>query len=396
MSDAAGGGHGRTDRRHLVVANPSADVYGSDLQMLESVSSMIDRGWEVTIVTPDDGPLIPMIRARGAAVHFGDYPVLRRADASLLGVLRLAVAGVRSILRLRRLVAELAPDVVYVNTVTLPWWIAASRLARTPVVCHVHEAEESDPAFVRLALNAPLLAAHALIIISTSAMRATTGLLPPLRRRAHLVYNGVPAPEHVAPAPDPASRPFRLVCVARLSPRKGNDVAVEATAILRRRGHDVTLDLCGTPFAGYEWFERQLRDRADQPDLAGAVTFSGYVSPVAPALQRAHVALAPSLREPFGNAVVEAQLSERPIVAAAAMGHLETVQDRETGLLVEPGSAEAMADAVESLIEDPRLAARIARAGRERSEREYSPARYGTEIAALLEQAAARRRRTRR
>lgn len=378
-------------RRRLVVANPAADVYGSDLQMLESVSGAIERGWDVTVVTPEGGPLLDMIGSRGAEVASADYPVLRRADASLAGMARLAIAGGRSIVRLRRLLKQLDADVLYVNTVTLPWWILGGRLAGVPVVCHVHEAEEKDSAIVRLALNSPLLAANALIVISTPAMRATTGLLPMLRRRARLIYNGVPDHAEVKPRLDWTMRPFRVVCVARLSPRKGTDVAVEAIATLRRRGHDVVLDLCGTAFAGYEWFVEQLEQRASQPDLAGAVTFSGYVSPVGEALHRAHVAIAPSLREPFGNAVVEAQLAERPIVASAAMGHLETVQHLETGMLVEPGSSDALADAIERLIDDEQLADRLAVAGRERSSREYSVERYHRQVADLLDELVERR-----
>jgi hypothetical protein len=74
------------------------------------------------------------------------------------------------------------------------------------------------------------------------------------------------------------------------------------------------------------------------------------------------------------------------------MGHLETVQDGETGLLVEPGSPTAMADAVEALMADPERAARIARAGQVRSHQEYSLDRYTAEIASVLENLADRRR----
>ena len=370
--------------RSLLVANPSADVYGSDLQLLESVSAAIDAGWQVTVTTPDDGPLVPLLTQRGAEVRFVDYPVLRRSDATLSGVAKLACRSVAAVASIRRLVRSVAPDAVYVNTVTLPWWPLATRLARRPVVVHVHEAEAGDPLPVRLALNAPLWAASALIVISRASMDATTSI-PFLRGRAHLIYNGVPPHGSVTPTSDLGRRPVRLLCIGRLSPRKGTDVALEATAALRARGVDVELEICGTPFAGYEWYEAELRERAAAPDLAGAVEFSGYVNPVAPALARADIVLAPSLREPFGNVVVEAQLARRPVIAAAAMGHLETVQDEVTGLLVEPGSADEMATAVERLLDNPRLAATIAASGHDRSSTEFAPARYRAEIAALLD-----------
>ncbi len=355
---------------------------------------MIERNWDVTVTTPIDGPLVDLIRDRGAQVQFVDYPVVQRAHMSPEGVIRLARRGARAAIELRRTVRKLSPDVVYVNTVTIPWWLVAARTCRVPVTCHVHEAEISDPLPIQIALYGPLVMASALIAISTCAVEATHRVVPAAKRRTHLIYNGVGGPGSIQPGLDSETRPFRLLCLGRLSPRKGTDVALEAAALLRRDGHDVALEVGGTPFPGYEWFEESLRERADQADLRGAVSFSGYVSPVWPAFARAHAILAPSLREPFGNVVVEAQLSERPVIASAAMGHLETVQHESTGLLVEPSSARAMADAILRLMNNPDLAARLALQGRRRAEIEYSPERYRAQIADLLCDLAVRRGRT--
>ena len=95
----------------LLIANPSADLYGSDLQMLESVTAAVDHGWQVTVTTPTDGPLVPLLEARGATVRFLDYPVVRREDASLRGVVDLASRAARAIRRIRSLIRELGPDV---------------------------------------------------------------------------------------------------------------------------------------------------------------------------------------------------------------------------------------------------------------------------------------------
>ena len=74
-----------------------------------------------------------------------------------------------------RLLRTVRPDVLYVNTVTIPWWLLAARLARVPSVCHVHEAENADSRLVRAALVSPLRLADRLIVISESAMSALVG-----------------------------------------------------------------------------------------------------------------------------------------------------------------------------------------------------------------------------
>lgn len=370
----------------IVIANPSPDTYGSDLQMLESVSAMTEQGWRVIVAMPRDGMLGDLIRSRGAEVELVNFPVLRRANASFKEFGAMIAYGLRSIWTIRKVLRAIRPSAVYVNTVTLPWWLLASRLSGVPSVCHVHEAETEDRRVVRVALNTPLVLANALIVISESSLKATVEVAPHLRNRAHLIYNGVPqppqTPEQFSPVPN---EPVRLAVVGRLSPRKAPDLALETLAQLRDQGRDVVLEVCGTPFAGYEWYENQLLRRAAKPDLAGAVTFLGYVSPIWPVLTRAQIVLAPSLREPFGNAVVEAQLSARPVVATAALGHLETISHGVTGLLVPAGDVIAFAGEVGRLIDDPDLAAAIATTGRTVALERFSVTRYRAEVVGLLQ-----------
>jgi glycosyltransferase involved in cell wall biosynthesis len=376
----------------ILIANPSADTYGADLQMLESVSAMIAQGWKVVVAIPNRGNLVELIEKRGGSVHIVHFPVLRRASASAGGVWRLARAALTSLVAIRREIRAVSPAAVYVNTITLPWWILGGRLSRIPVVVHVHEAETQDSRPVRFALNAPLLLANRLILISRSTKEATIGAVPGLSRRSHLVYNGVTRlPPPMARRTIEPSGPIRIVAVCRLSPRKAPDVALESVAILRAAGLDVRLDLCGTPFSGYEWFEEQLRARAARDDLAGSITFSGYVAPIWSALDVADIVVAPSLREPFGNAVVEAQLSARPVVASAATGHTESIVDEESGLLVDPGDSRALAKAIERIVLDPALADHLATNGRESALRNFSHDRYAREIVGILTQLIRRR-----
>jgi glycosyltransferase involved in cell wall biosynthesis len=366
------------------MANPSADVYGADLQLLESVAALRERGWRVVVATPSSGPLQMRLTAIGAEVELVPFPVLRRASMTPGAMASLVARSPETLTRLRGVVRRVAPQVVYVNTVTLPWWLVAGRLAGVPVVCHVHEAETRDRATVRRALAAPLALADVTVVNSRTTREMTATAAPYVRHRLRLVRNGVRGPA-VAPAPRARSGAFRMVVVGRVSPRKAPDVALEAAALLRTAGLPVRLELCGTPGPGHEEFAQELRRRADRPDLEGAVTFTGYESPIWPALERSDVLVAPSLGESFGNAVVEGQLAERPVVASAVPGHLETVDPGVTGLLVPAQDPAALADAVAGLMEDGDLARRLALAGRSRAEALFGLRRYGDELAAVLD-----------
>jgi glycosyltransferase involved in cell wall biosynthesis len=379
------------DGRPLVlIANPGFDRYGSDLQMLESVRALRTAGWRVLVTSPRAGPLAARLEELDAETLLVAYPIVRRADTTPAGVARLATAGTAALPRLRRLIREVAPDVVYVNTVTLPWWLAAARLARVPALCHVHEAEPDAPMAVRRAMASQLRLAAVSVANSKVTRDSLCAVVPALRPRVRLVYNGVDAPDQ--PVTPPRLRPgaVRAVVVGRLSPRKSPHVALEAVALLRAGGLDATLEVCGTPVPGQEAYEEELRRRAARPDLDAAVTFSGYTSPVWPALARADVFLATSTAEPFGIAVVEAQLACRPVVATAVEGHLETVLPGTTGQLVPVGDPAAMAAAVRRLVDEPRLAEQLALAAEARARSEFSLDQYGRRIVAVHDELAAR------
>ncbi|MDR7309266.1 glycosyltransferase involved in cell wall biosynthesis [Nocardioides luteus] len=367
----------------LLVAHPSPDVYGSDLQLVETVRGMRQAGQLVTVVVPARGPLIPLLEAAGASVEVVPFPVLRKAYLSPTGLLRLVAALAVFWVRAARLWRRVRPSRLLVNTVTIPWWVVVARAARVPVVCHVHEAEDDQPKPVRLALTAPLLLATRVVANSRASRDVLVRTLARLARRTSVVYNGVPGPESIVPARTRAPHdPLRLVLVGRLSPRKGTDVALEALAEVRRQGIDARLTLCGSVFVGYEWFEEELRARAAEADLEGSVDFRGYVAEPARELEQADVVLVPSRVEPFGNVAVEALLAERPLVASRVQGLAEIVTDGETGLLVTPADRAELAAAILRLAADPALATEIASTGRKSAGERFGAERYRDQIAA--------------
>jgi glycosyltransferase involved in cell wall biosynthesis len=279
------------------------------------------------------------------------------------------------------MIRSVRPVALYVNTLTMPLWILAGRLTRTPVLVHVHEAEEDAAKLLRIALNAPLLLAQSVLANSEVSRRVLLDVLPCLARRTVVVHNGV---SDRGAAPLDRAQPGRIAVVARLSPRKGVDVAIDAIAILRAAGRDVRLDVCGTAYAGYEWFEKELRARASEPMLADAVHFLGYVNPTDPVLAAASIVLVPSRVEPFGNTAVEGLLSGRPVIASAVQGLAEILTDGQTGLLVPPGDARALAGAIGRLLDDSNLSAAIAERGRRDALRRFSIDRYQADVNAAI------------
>ncbi len=334
-----------------LVAHPFADRYGSDRMVLESIRALVDAGWRVAVTLPEGGPLVAMVEEIGARVVLCPTPRLSKAVLTPRGLLGLVGQTVRGSRDGWALLRSLHPDVVYVNTLTIPWWIVLSRLRRVPVLCHVHEAERSAPWLVRTALTLPLLLATVAVANSRFAVDVVADSFPRTARRTRIVDNGVVGPLGRTRARPTLTAPVKLLYVGRLSARKGVDVAVTAVGALRDRGVDVELDVVGAVFPGYEWYQDELERLVVRLDLAEHVRLHGFQDPAWPFFDAADVILVPSRTdEPFGNTAVEAVLSARPVVASGSGGLVEATSGYRSARTVPPGDPGALAAAVDEVV----------------------------------------------
>lgn len=204
---------------------------------------------------------------------------------------------------------------------------------------------------------------------------------------------------HYGIAANGGARPYegaqpRLLCVGRLIPIKGHLVLLRALAQARARVPDVILDV-----AGRGPLEPALRSYARELGLADAVRFLGFVSPVERAIEEAAIVVVPSIGEGFGMVALEAMERSRPVIASAVGGLSEIVADSETGVVVPPGDADALGDAIAALAGDLSRARSMGVAGRERAIAEFPPDRCADRVEELYVSALdgrARRRRRRR
>lgn len=154
---------------------------------------------------------------------------------------------------------------------------------------------------------------------------------------------------------------IRICCVGTLHEVKGQAVLLDACRLLVDEGRDVRCTLVGDgpDRAG-------LEARALAAGLAGRVHITGPVTRpgVVAALNRADVLVAPSVpsadgrREGLPVVVLEAMAVGVPVVASRLSGIPEAVRDGLTGLLVEPGDAPGVAEAVRRTVDDPVATAR--------------------------------------
>jgi phosphatidylinositol alpha-1,6-mannosyltransferase len=275
-------------------------------------------------------------------------------------------------------------DIVLSGHITMaPAAACLQRLRGTPFVQYVYADEV--PHRSNLARFAMQRAASTIAISSHTGELALAAGCPPGRLR--LVAPGVDIASTAA-VDRAAARPT-IITVARLEDRyKGHDVMLHALARVRSQVPDVLWVIVGDGS-----LRTELETEAKRLGLTDHVEFAGMVSDAERnrRLAGAHVFSMPSRLPPsgreggegFGIVYLEAGLQGLPVVAGAIGGALDAVIDGETGLLVDPTSAEAVAEALSSLLLNPARARELGKAGA-RHARTFSWERMSRDVHAVL------------
>lgn len=364
--------------RILWVAGQS-ERYGGDRSLFTVAAGLRRRGWDVRVTVPGEGPLTDDLRA-ASVPHFDvDAGVVRRV-LSPLGWLRLLLWGIPvAALRIRRLARDV--DVVHVNAPVIVGGILGGALSGRPVICHIRESFVGRERLWRAA--AVLLRVTCRRVIAVSAAVADEAAAVGLGDRAVLIHNSIELEPFVSIDRRSPAASGPVVMVGRINDWKGQPVLVEALALLRDRGLVVRAEIAGDVFPGGERYERELLDLIGRRGLVDDVTLLGFVADIPGLLRRTGLFVQPSVRpEPFGLALVEAMAAGLACIATDAGGPRDILEHGRTGLLVPPGEARPLADAIELLLGDDELRARMGAAAREEASRRFA---LDVEVSAIAE-----------
>ena len=380
-------------RRILFVEASTGGVVGGSLTGILHLIPHLDR----TRFAPSLALFEPKsIAVDGAPVHVLP-PLPRRAGAAGKGTIARTVAratNFQAVLgtRTRALGALLRrerPALVYLaNGVRANLdGVIAARLRRVPVVCH----EKALGSFGPLERLASRWIDACVCMTDEIAAHCRARRLRP--RRLITIHDGIDT-RRFAPGGGaairrefgiPADAPLAGI-VGHIQDWKGQHLVVEAVARARRRFAELRcLVVGGVHRRGVE-YAAYLRERIAAPDLAGHVILTGARDDVPACLDAMDVAIHASVvPEPFGRVLIEAMALGRAVIAPREGGPLAVVVDGETGLLVAPRDADALADALATLLADPARRVAMGHAGRSRVDAVFDIRHHVAAMEALFE-----------
>jgi glycosyltransferase involved in cell wall biosynthesis len=352
-----------------------------------------DRGHDVTVVTNRyPRTLSPRENIDGITVIRRLYPnLLPSPGRRPIGVLVKQAASIPlaaiQLAGLYRLIKRMRPDIVNAHYFSYPvaYALIAARCAGVPAVLCFHGSDVPAvpyPATYPWAARWGCGAANQVICCSENLR---SFLLHDLPRTEHskvtVSHYGIDASPHgnygrsVLHPPDMAASvetvatdaadegPFVLL-LARLVEKKGVGIAIRAMKLVLEKDQNAKLVIVG---AGP--LKAQLERLAATHHVTENVIFAGSVEHEAAMeiTNRALFVVVPSHWEAFGMVCLEAMIAGKAVIASRSGGPSEIVVDGETGLLVPPRDEQALACAIQTLLDNPERAEEMGRRGRDRA-----------------------------
>lgn len=287
----------------------------------------------------------------------------------------------------------------YVKNVTgLGWFVRARGIQ----IVHAHAARDYHLAAlaVRLAsssrlvltrhalfplrkINRPLLSDVGRVIAVSQAVAESlrqNGVIE--SSKITVVHNGVDIDRFdkpVASSQRAGDDPLLVGTVGHLAPIKGQDVFLRAAALISARRRDVQFVVIGEDKSPEKSYRRSLESLVADLGVSEIVDLPGWRDDMPAALSLLTLFVSAARSEPFGLAIVEAMAAGLPVVAAASEGALEIIADGVTGKLVPVDDAEALAQAINDLLDNPLERSRLAQNARLAARARFSLTRMTTD-----------------
>jgi glycosyltransferase involved in cell wall biosynthesis len=261
--------------------------------------------------------------------------------------------------------------------------LAATKLAGGRVLLHLHAAQivqfhgSMGPAG-RSLLGWMFRSADHCVVLGDVWRRWVIDTFAVRSSRVGIIYNGVPATKRTS-GMAPVGGRFELLFVGNLLERKGVKDLLRAFAMPAVKARDIHLTMAGGgPVETY-------RAMAADLGIADRVTFAGWLSQDdARALMVASNALIlPAYDEGLPLVILEALASRTPVICTPVGSIPEVLQDRHTALFVAPGDEAAIASAIASLIDEPKLGQDLATAGEALYDRLFTMEAFATSVGSL-------------
>jgi glycosyltransferase involved in cell wall biosynthesis len=194
-----------------------------------------------------------------------------------------------------------------------------------------------------------------------------------------VVHNGIDTHRFNGSVARSGELPIVVGTVGHLAPIKGHDIFLRAAALISAHRPEVRFTVIGEDKSPQMDHRRSLENLVAELGLSGIVTMPGWRDDMPALLSSLTLFVSAARSEPFGLAIVEAMAAGLPVVAAASEGAMEIIEDGFSGKLVPTDDPEALAQAINDLLDNPLERLRLGHNAQLAARERYSLARMASD-----------------
>lgn len=355
---------------NILILNAGRGWGGIESHSVTLSSALIKRGHRVIIACSDDGNVRHNAVAAGLPVS--NLKVLNACD-------------IISILKIIRLASKENIDIILANLGKEYWPGAVAAMFLGKRIIFVRHQTDRIRKTTRWLINN-----HADVVAVSAAVKDALLVSGIKREKIHMVHNAVSLDRFNPSRIDRkavrrelgVSEKDSLVgTVGKLHKGKGVYELLGAVAAIAKENAAVRL-----VFAGDGEEREKLEEEAERLGIRDMVIFTGLVKDVERIYAAMDIFVLPSnCSEAFGMVIIEAMAMGKPVIGTIVGGIPELITDGKNGIIVPPGDKKALAAAIREYLRDSDLSSRMAAAGRQAAESDFSDEGLGKRFEEVLE-----------
>lgn len=367
--------------RRVLFIGHRAELAGAEIALVNFAAHLNRRQFIPSVLLPYEGAITALLTEHQIPYYcVPSYQTLSETAWD-------APANRKTIRPLRDAILGLSPDIIVVNTNTIPQAIIAALTTSIPLMVHLHafvtrnqtqwlSERERTSDELWLQFSDKIVACSAHIALRYEEL---------LRRLVNVMPNTTSAVTTVTVPPAQAPQ---FVMLATLEPHKRPDLFILAAAQIQRDHPELAFE-CHLYGDGALEQQEYLKQMIAQHQLAARFKLFPPTRATNTIYEQSMCAIVPSDVEPFSMVSIEAAAHARPVIATRSGGPDDIIVDGETGILVNVNDAEMLAAAMLELIRQPVRAAQMGQAARTRFLTHYAPDIVVPNYEALLDEVSA-------
>jgi FkbM family methyltransferase len=361
---------------------------GAERSLLELTSELIsNHGAVCSVVLPSDGPLRQALENVGASTIAINYswwcdpslPTSEEINSRLNNSFKVLIG------QAERELGKLNPDVVFTNTMVIPWGAITAHLLGKPHVWFIHEFGRLDHSLkfflpFQQILKTIRNSSNLILTNSKAVRKALFGEVDD--KNIATVYYHIDIPSVALHQKEErwyfgGVNATKLIISGNITETKGQEDAILAVKELLRRKKNVVLVIMGTALP---WYLGELERIVGNENLGEYVRFHEFNENPYLVVNDADIVLVCSKNEAFGRVTLEAMLLKKAVIGTNSGGTAELIREGYNGLLYEPGDYRQLADKIEYLIEHREKIREFGENGFEFANTTFTKEKYGGEV----------------